>query len=255
MTIRLCKRLPTSFERRRVLVSPRAYRRYWLRSLSNIHDDILSAVLDWVLPGAVVWDVGANCGVFTCAAAVTAGDRGKVFAFEADIQCADLIDRSRRLGSLGEAQITVCPMAISDVNSTVTFEISSYRSAASSLEGFGRFEATGSPCQVLSFRLDTLRQSIEPPSVLKIDVEGAEHLVLRGAKELLQRDRPILICECSGGDVAVEINQILRDVEYHWRPMDAERDVEFTQNGITCSDIVAIPRENDRAPSLLSRAI
>jgi FkbM family methyltransferase len=242
----LTKTLPSSFHNRRVLVSTKAYRRYYLHSLSSIHADLFKSVEDWIRPGDTVWDVGANCGIFTYAAAVLAGAKGRVIAIEADVQCASLIDRSRNYRLADEAPVVLCPFAVSQTNGIVQFQLSAYRSAANSLSGFGRFEAGGSVLEVPVFSLDNLRDGLPDPTVIKIDVEGAEALVLRGCRETLLQARPVLICECTGGETGTAIEQLLREAGYAWRSMTANDATPFTQDGIDCSDIVALPTEHAR---------
>jgi FkbM family methyltransferase len=244
MNLSFPKRLPNRLRNRKVIVSTRAYRRYWTHSLDAIHSDIFKAIGDWVRRNDVVWDIGANCGVFTFAAAIQAGISGKVIAIEADLQCAALIERSVRYRVDDEAPVMICPFAISDQDGIATFEVSSYRSAASSLAGFGRFSFGGVMRHVPSFKLDSLRTAYPSPNVVKIDVEGAEHLVLRGAVALLEKDRPVVICECSGGDVGKEIEDIFKAADYLWRPMIEYEYTPFSQCKLSVSDIVALPREH-----------
>ncbi len=206
------------------------------------------------VPGDTVWDVGANCGIFSYAAAVLAGAGGRVIAIEADIRCASLIDRSRKFRLAEEAPVVLCPFAVSENSGTVQFQLSAYRTAANSLSGFGRFDAGGTQLEVPVFSLDSLRSGLPDPTVIKIDVEGAEHLVLRGCMETLRHCRPVLVCECTGGETGLAIENMLREVGYAWRSMTAGDNTPFTQDSITCSDIVALPKEHARCTPLHLRA-
>jgi hypothetical protein len=67
---------------------------------------------------------------------------------------------------------------------------------------------------VPSWRLDSLRASRRAPSVIKIDVEGAEALVLRGAAAVLKHDRPIVIVEIHNADAGRASLKLLRDAGY-----------------------------------------
>lgn len=250
----LSKKLPQRFNNRRVLVSTKAYRRYYTNSLTAIHADLFQSVEDWIRPGDTVWDVGANCGIFTYAAAVLAGAKGRVIAIEADVQCASLIDRSRQYRLEEEAPVVLCPFAVSENSGTVQFQLSAYRTAANSLSGFGRFDAGGRQLEVPVFSLDDLRGGLPDPTVIKIDVEGAEHLVLRGCMETLRQCRPVLVCECTGGDTGIAIENMLREAGYAWRSMTAGESTPFTQDRVDCSDIVALPTEHARCTPFSKRA-
>lgn len=127
INLNFAKRLPISCAKRKVVVSTRAYRRYWTHSLDAIHSDIFQAIDEWVQSGDVVWDIGANCGVFTYGAAIRSGSSGKVIVVEADLQCAALIDRSAKHRVDDEAPVTICPFAVSDTDGVVNirgFELS-----------------------------------------------------------------------------------------------------------------------------------
>ena len=234
----LRKSLPPPWNRR-VLVSTGAYRRYLLHSLGSIHGDMLDAIGRWVDRGAVVWDVGANMGIFAFAAAIRAGAAGKVYAFEADVDCASLVTRSQCWRLPDEASVTICPFAVANKSGSVAFEISNYRTAASAIRGFGRFRAGGTVREVPAFSVDDLAETFTPPTVLKIDVEGAENLVLEGARQTLQRHRPLLLIECSGGEIGMETGRFFQSIGYKWKPWMS--DAAFGEEGIPGGDLVAQP--------------
>lgn len=167
--------LPKTFGHRRIVVGPRSIRHYWIKSLSEIHRDLFAAVDLWVGKDALVWDVGANLGVFGLAAAVRAGLTGKVYCFEPIPSMAALLAKSLIYSLKDQAEICICPFAIGSSNGTARFVISGYRTAASALEGFGRFARTyhDEVCTVPVFTLDALTAWLQPPTILKIDVEGA----------------------------------------------------------------------------------
>ena len=75
------RRLPADFLRASIHVSPSAGLRYLYRSMEDIDSVLLSLVKEFVKPGAVVWDVGANVGLFSFAAASLAGPQGQIIAW------------------------------------------------------------------------------------------------------------------------------------------------------------------------------
>ena len=234
--MKLTKTLPPPWNRT-LLVSTHAYRRYWIHSLGKIHGEMLTAIQRWVQPGAVVWDIGANMGVFAFASAFCAGVSGKVYAFEADLDCASFIEHSQRWKLAEEAPVTIFPIAVADTTGPVTFEISTYRSAASAIEGFGRFSGKGGIRNVPAFAIDDLAESYASPALLKIDVEGAENLVLQGARKTIERHRPLLFVECSGSELGVETAKLFRSLGYEWKPWLS--DGAFSQEGVPGGDLVA----------------
>src|SRR5437764_9039310 len=90
------RRLPAEFGRLAVLVSPEAGLKFWRRDLSKTDPLLLRACRELVRPGDVVWDIGANVGLFSFAAAALAGPHGRVLAVEADTWLVDLLRRSAR---------------------------------------------------------------------------------------------------------------------------------------------------------------
>jgi len=223
-----------------MLVSTGSYRRYFYRSLGQIHGDLLTAIEHYVKPGAVVYDVGANMGVFAFAAALSAGAAGKIYAFEAEVASAALMARSLRWKLPDrEAPVVICPFALADKAGTVSFEVSHYRSAASAIQGFGRFQNGGLLHEVPVFSMDELIPTFTAPTVIKIDVEGAENLVLSGARKTLEKFRPLLLVECTGGEVGKESAEFLRLVDYEWKPWLEEG--AFSQENLPAGDIVARP--------------
>jgi FkbM family methyltransferase len=150
-----------------------------------------------------VWDVGANVGLFSKAAAFHAGEQGSVLSIEADFDVIALLQATARLGSASDAKITVLPVAISDAPGVVSFAIARRARAANAISGFGSTQTGGvSEVRTLpSMTLDSLLPHFAPPDVLKVDVEGAELLVLHGATQVLQQARPRIYCEVSANTV------------------------------------------------------
>jgi len=151
-----------------------------------------------VTVGAVVWDIGANVGLFTFAAAGLAGPTGRVVAVEPDIW---LVANLRRAASWNPsaAKVYVVPVAIADRIGISEFTVAQNNRAVSFLTA-----AIGSPVAggvrerqlVPTLTLDSLAETLPLPDVLKIDVEGAEDLVLAGADRVLEH-RPKLLIETS----------------------------------------------------------
>lgn len=186
-----------------ILVSPDATLSYWKPGLRS---DLFDFAREFVKPGHTVWDIGANVGLFSVAAAHQATHRGTVVAVEADLWLAGLLRRSAALQSPGSASILVIPAAASDQPGIASFNIvqrgraSNYLAdrEAESENGQDRPVAGGIREQVPVFALTLdalLDLGLPAPHVLKIDVEGAEARVLQGANRILAESRPVILCE------------------------------------------------------------
>ncbi len=145
-----------------------------------------------VRPGDTVIDVGANLGYYTLAAAKLVGSTGQVHAFEASPLTLPWLQQNAALNPF--ANIQVHGVAVTDRCGTTTFHTApADRAGYSSLRNLG--DDTRSVVTVPTVSLDSLLDELPRTRLVKIDVEGAELLVLRGMDRLLARDRPFLILE------------------------------------------------------------
>ena len=197
----LRRRMPPEFGSRKIFVSPSCGLRYWLPNLGKVDPQLLRSAAEFVNPGDVVWDIGASLGLFTFAAAHRAGLHGSVLSVEPDIDTARLLAASARQRSRSSAEVTILPAAVTESDAGVAkFEIARRGRASNHLSGFGHSQSGGTrevrhvPC----FTLDRLLEHFRAPSCVKIDVEGAEIAVLRGAHKLLSRVRPTFLIEVCG---------------------------------------------------------
>lgn len=178
-------------------VSPDVSLRYWRQDVESFDVGLLRLARELTTPGAVVWDVGASVGLFSVAAAYAAGSAGAVVAIEADPWVGDLLRRTARTLPSSHAPLEVIPAAVLDRSGKVEFEVSSRGRAANHLSGMAGSSQAGKGRRLVSVpgvRLDDLLETCPAPNVLKIDVEGAEHLVLRGATVVLANCTAVL-CE------------------------------------------------------------
>lgn len=191
------RRLPADFLRASIHVTPSAGLRYLYRSMDEVDSVLLGLVREFVKPRAVVWDIGANVGLFSFAAASLAGPAGRVVALEPDAWLVQLLRRSALDQPEGSAPVQVVPAAVAAEVSIRTLCLANRSRAANYLAEFGTIQTGGAREEqsVVAVTLDWLLESLPAPRVLKIDVEGAEMEVLKGAKRLFETARPIVLCE------------------------------------------------------------
>ena len=185
------RRLPREFSRLPIYVSPEASLHYWL-PLSHADPMLYRMARELISPGDVVWDVGANVGLFSfCAAALGAKS---VLAIEPDAWLSQMVARSIVLAGV---PVRVMNVAASDRNGVAELEISARSRAANHLteaQGSGESSTPQFMQAVETVRLDSLLEQFPAPSVLKIDVETHEMKVLIGAENVLAT-RPTIWCE------------------------------------------------------------
>jgi FkbM family methyltransferase len=159
------------------------------------YEDNFTALLkDRVEPGSVVYDIGANIGVFTFLAAIEAGASGAVVAFEPERNNLVCLRRSlERANDL--APISLFEVAVSESDGSVTFDRRG--GAFSGRIATGNDGAAGASVDVPCRSLDSLVESGEAPipTLIKIDVEGGEGAVLAGARRTLRAHGPQIMLE------------------------------------------------------------
>src|ERR1039458_1117892 len=168
---RILKRhLPADFGSVPILVSPDASLSFWkMRTESDLFD----FAREFVEAGSVVWDVGANVGLLSVAAAQRAGVTGKVMAIEPDIWLAALLRKSAAMQPATSARIQVIPAAVFDSPTIASFNVAKRGRASNFLSVAGGSTQTGGvreTVSVLTVTLDWLLEQSVRPNVLKIDV-------------------------------------------------------------------------------------
>jgi len=138
--------------------------------------------------GMTVMDVGANLGLYSLLISRAIGPSGKVYAFE---PVPEIFARLKEHIALNNAtNVIPVPIALSDEKGKAKMSV---RGGESSL--FRHLSNEFVEVQVE--RLDDFveREKIERVDAIKLDVEGAELKVIRGADKTIRRDKPILMVE------------------------------------------------------------
>ena len=238
----LRRRLPAEFGGLPLLVSPDASLKYWRRDLRKIDRMLLSAAQFLVKPGDVVWDVGANVGLFSYASLGLTGSGGQVLAVEPDPWLAKLICDSACLRGNAGRPIRVLAAAVGERLGVAVLNIAQRGRATNFLSGVSPSSQAGgvrASINVVCVNLDWLLESYPPPAVVKVDVEGAEAMVFRGARALLQDVRPRILCEVSEQN-RPEVTSILQAAGYQL--FDAEQPLRGAPPLPQCSwNTLALP--------------
>ena len=221
----LKRRLPVEFGRAPILVTPEAMLSYWKPNLEKVDPYLLSMVRRLVRPQMTVWDIGANVGLFSFAAATIAS---RVVAVEADTFLANLVHRSSLLNGL---PVTVIPVAVAAELGVVELRISEQGRASNSLNGEGPSQTA------VAITLNWMLERLPAPQLVKIDVEGMESEVLRGASNVL-RQRPAILCEVTCNHDAV--NEFLRAADYTLFAARAPNQMPLQRPSV---ETLALPRE------------
>ena len=188
------RRLPKSVGGAIVYVAPDSQLKYLLPGITGARPGPDHTGRN-VMPRSndVVWDIGANCGVFAMAAA---GLGAQVLAVEPDPFLANALVRARAANP--GLRLEVLAAAIDDKSGIGTLGVRRRRPRLERPQGLRRQLCAVRPIHGThadpTLRLDDLL-AISVPTVVKIDIEGAEVIALRGATKLLAEVRPTLIVE------------------------------------------------------------
>jgi FkbM family methyltransferase len=183
------------------------------RAVGMIEPEVQSTLDDLITPGDAFYDLGANVGFFTLLGARLVGPSGHVIAVEPQPAAVEGLRHNVELN--GFRNVTVIEAAVSDVPGQSEFHVSG--------EGILEWGALGPGSggvptfEVRVTTVDALlsAESLPPPSVVKLDVEGAEAGALRGMTETLTQHRPRLICEIHGtlDEVVAVLESAAYDIE------------------------------------------
>tara|TARA_R110000764_G_scaffold9881_3_gene31038 strand:- start:832 stop:1506 length:675 start_codon:yes stop_codon:yes gene_type:complete len=138
-------------------------------------------------PGDIACDIGANKGSYLYWMSRWAG---RVVAFEPQPGLATYLDDA--CSALGMTNVTVERSGVSDASGTREFYVPSENSPEASLVQHGAARSYSIPVVAL----DDYFPAQERVALLKIDVEGGELDVLKGAERILRQHRPVLLMEC-----------------------------------------------------------
>jgi len=149
----------------------------WVKARQRgIENRICRLIMDRCHRGSVCIDVGANCGFISLVMALSVGDTGNVISFEPADPYWDVLQRNIAINGLQEVCVP-------------------YRAFVGS-----KSDAAGNRVS-----LDDVARNLALTRVdaVKVDVDGGDFDVLRGARELLRRWRPLVVVEMTRNQDAI----------------------------------------------------
>jgi len=173
-----------------------------------------SLMVKLVKKDSVFYDIGANVGFYSLLASALVFP-GKVYAFEPVVGNVRYIERHLALNKI--RNVEVLELAICDQAGTSTFQEEETRA-------MGHLQAEGNT-HVRTTTLDALleAQLIAPPQYIKMDIEGAELMALRGASECIQRHRPTIFLATHGHEMETACRRLLKSWGYELQKLSDER--------------------------------
>jgi FkbM family methyltransferase len=186
----------------------------WFRKKS--YEEAFEKTFQALVPsGSTVFDIGANTGRLTVSLANRVGHSGRVVAFEANPETADVLRDVVRLNNWENVRVE--NVAVGATEGTLSFLIVEGCSPAQRVF----VEEQGTPEQVRQVSIDDyVRATGLVPDVVKVDVEGYEFNVVKGALQTLDEHSPALCIEIHPrrmkplGHTQDQIGQTLRGLGY-----------------------------------------
>jgi len=196
----------------RMIVSPTDRLSYLV---GTYEPHLQKAIRRYVRRGDTVYDVGANLGYISLSLAKQVGPNGRVAAFEPVPQNVDVLRKN--IANNGLPNVRVFAVAASDRKGEAVIRIADGNFATSSLV-WHRKNSSAEELVIKTVAIDDLVKNGEltEPSFVKIDVEGAEGLALKGMLRTVALSRPVLLIESS--EAGRETTwQLLRELDYRCR--------------------------------------
>ena len=199
-----------------IYLNPSESRMMLERALGVYEYTEMAAAARVIRPGMTAVDVGANKGDYALMFARLVGPSGRVLAFEPDDRNLGWVRRSVRAN--GYRNVETFPYALADADGEALFNpgrASGWGSLVASRSGVDAEHAV----PVQTRRLDSVAAELGIPSidVLKVDVEGAELGVLRGARALLSAPGARTLLVAMDSDVEsdrAEVQRLLAEFGY-----------------------------------------
>jgi len=164
-----------------------------------------------IRPGSVTYDVGANYGIHTLLMARLVGRDGHVYAFEPVPEIFSCLKENITMN--GFSNVTWLEFAAdSQIRNHPFFR--GHHAGAGALAGEGDVVGKGLIVKTITLDAFVFERNNCPPDFIKIDVEGAESRVLRGAERILKTLQPVLLVDLHNPDQDVAVGQVLTEFAY-----------------------------------------
>lgn len=228
----------------RLLVDLRVPEQREAWSTGEYEPDLMALARRLVPADGIVLDVGANIGFFACAIGRRAAEVGaRVHCFEPVSSNRARLERNVRLNRLG-LTVSVHPLALGDRSGTLVMRRMPAGEASNAVgENMfsewdrGTVDRESWPAEETRVvRLDDWGRDLRRCDLVKIDVEGADLLVLRGAADTLTRHRPVVLAELNPywmrqiGQGLDDARSLAREIDYavlrlqsgRWIPLEED---------------------------------
>ena len=195
---------------------------------------------------AVFIDVGANLGIYTLVASRLVGRAGRVIAIEPSVQSFPALQKNIAVNRL--TNVLPLPVALAEKTAKTWL----HHGINPGQNSFGKDPScNGVGEEVVTETLDSvlLQASVDHVDLIKMDVEGAEELVLRGASRVVTSERPLIIFEFNP-EAAQRLGlspsgawNLLEALNYEFFMVGPRGSLQRSDSPLPGRNVVAIPRQ------------
>jgi len=155
------------------------------------YEDILEHGDRFVRYGDICIDGGANQGIYTAAFGQYVGELGKVIAVEPMEYAIPHIRNNCALNSLSNVYVVNAALTYEDDVATLDYSL------GASTANIVRNSGSTKTCRVTTRTIDSIKKQLELQRIdfIKLDIEGAEENALKGARETISQNTPIIVLE------------------------------------------------------------
>jgi FkbM family methyltransferase len=218
---------------------------YW----GEFEVDIINFLKSLLKDSSVFVDVGANIGIYTLLASQHIKKEGKIFAFEPSDWANERLKENLKLNET--KNVEVLKLAVTNftgLNQFYVCEDDAYNSLIST-----PMKEVQKIVEIESICLDDfcVDRKIDQIDILKIDVEGADYLVLKGAEEILKSDKsPIIVCEfnrnISGGITynKDEFSEFMKELSYKFFMINEKNLIEVDLTNTEANELICLKKHH-----------
>jgi FkbM family methyltransferase len=181
-------------------------------------DSVQQLFVKYLKTGTIAFDIGANYGFFAMLAARAGAE---VFAFEPDNENSKTLARHAAMNGLAP-HIHIVASAVYSYTGTIALEPPDVCGVHGNAHTRPQESETMNTVSVACTTLDDFIRANPRPNFVKVDVEGAESEVLKGADRLFRICRPDLLCEIHDEQNASFVEIWLRERGYTCTWLDQE---------------------------------
>jgi FkbM family methyltransferase len=226
------------------------------KMLAGYESSVLRAVERFVSAGSYCIDVGANVGAVALALARQIGPSGRVLAIEPGPPYVARLRQNLRANPRLVNRVIILPVGLSEAEGSLLWRPDPLHPFNAGLSQVHSAAVPGElPVAVTTLDVVVARQGWERVDFIKIDVEGMELEVLRGARDTLESLRPVVLFEtleifrgCHAAingiaDVFIAIEEFLHGLNYRLYDLQPDGSLQDVTAAALPDNTLALPIE------------